>query len=73
MAALGTKHKDGTYTVRLLGADGKVTPRKVKAGINDTVNVQILDGLQPGEHVIIGESTPGAVAQQPQRRPRMRL
>ncbi|MDY0884848.1 macrolide transporter subunit MacA [Dongia soli] len=73
MAALGTKHKDGTYTVRLLGADGKVTPRKVKTGINDTVNVQILDGLQPGERVIIGESTPGAAAQQPQRRPRMRL
>lgn len=73
MAALGPKHKDGTYTVRLLGADGKVTPRKVKTGINDTVNVQILDGLQPGERVIIGESTPGATAQQPQRRPRMRL
>jgi macrolide-specific efflux system membrane fusion protein len=73
MAALGTKHKDGTYTVRLLGSDGKVTPRKVKAGINDTVNVQILDGLQPGERVIIGESTPGAAAPQPQRRPRMRL
>lgn len=73
MAALGTKHKDGTYTVRLLGSDGKVTPRKVKAGINDTVNVQITDGLQPGERVIIGESTPGAAAPQPQRRPRMRL
>ncbi|TXH35919.1 MAG: macrolide transporter subunit MacA [Rhodospirillaceae bacterium] len=73
MAALGAKHKDGTYTVRLLSPDGKVTPRKVKAGINDTVNVQILDGLQPGEHVIIGESNPGAAAQQPQRRPRMRL
>ncbi len=70
-AALGQRHKDGSYSVTVLGPDGNPVERHIKTGIDDTANIQILDGLQLGDRVIIGEA--GATATQPQRRPRIRL
>jgi len=60
-ASLGTAAKDGTRTVRVLGADGKATEREVKVGLNNNVDAQILDGLKAGEKVVTGE-VPGASA-----------
>lgn len=37
---------------------GKVAPRRVKIGINDGVNVEILEGLSIGETVVVGQETP---------------
>lgn len=66
--ALGKKDKDGGYTVKVLGADGKAVDRKVKAGLNNNVKVQILSGLKVGEQVVVGDSfgkkaTPGGQQQ----------
>lgn len=58
--ALGEKKGVGMYTVRVLGKDETPETRTVRTGLSDTVNVQILDGLQPGERVILGESGPDA-------------
>jgi macrolide-specific efflux system membrane fusion protein len=62
--ALGKKAKDGTYTVKVLGADGKAVDRKVTVGLNNNVKAQILSGLKAGEAVVVGDSfgkkaTPG--------------
>ncbi|MCQ2124730.1 MAG: efflux RND transporter periplasmic adaptor subunit [Fibrobacter sp.] len=39
---------------------GKVAPRRVKIGINDGVNVEIIEGLSIGETVVVGQTTPEA-------------
>lgn len=54
--ALGERDADGRYTVRVLDASGKATPRKVRIGINTNANVQITAGLNAGEKVVIGNS-----------------
>jgi membrane fusion protein, macrolide-specific efflux system len=43
--------------VRLLAADGRATIRRVHLGIDDNTSVQVLDGLKPGERVILAEAT----------------
>ena len=55
-AALGEKRKDGTYTVRVLRADGSTETRNVRIGINNNVRVEVLAGLKDGERVVIGEA-----------------
>jgi macrolide-specific efflux system membrane fusion protein len=56
--ALGERDADGRYTVRVLDAQGKgtATARKVRIGINTNANVQITEGLNAGERVVIGNS-----------------
>lgn len=54
--ALGEHDVDGRYTVRVLDAKGMATPRKVRIGINTNANVQITEGLNAGEKVVIGSS-----------------
>ncbi|KVE28582.1 hemolysin secretion protein D [Burkholderia singularis] len=62
VAALGAKDKDGTYAVRVLGADNKVATRKIRAGINNNVKVEVLAGLREGERVILGDASEPAGA-----------
>ncbi|NVN92003.1 MAG: macrolide transporter subunit MacA [Desulfuromonadales bacterium] len=56
VSALGDKRADGRYQVRVLHNE---TPelRTIRVGINNRVNVQVLDGLQEGEKVVIGDSS----------------
>ncbi|MGY2492751.1 efflux RND transporter periplasmic adaptor subunit [Cupriavidus sp. CP313] len=56
VAALGAKAPDGRHTVRVLGADGKVVTRQVRAGLNNNVKVEVRDGLKSGEQIVIGEA-----------------
>lgn len=49
----------GKYLVRVVDADGNVQPREVRVGLNNNVDAQILEGLEPGEKVVLGESRPG--------------
>lgn len=73
-AALGERDREGNFTVRVMGEDGKPVPRKVKVGINNNVNAQVTEGLAAGEKVVVSEApAAGQQQQQPQRAPRMRL
>jgi macrolide-specific efflux system membrane fusion protein len=63
VAALGRRAGDGRYAVRVAQADGAVRTVTVAIGINDRLNVQVLDGLQEGDSVVIaGDATPGAAS-----------
>lgn len=55
-SALGDKVKDGRYSVKVL-QNKKVDIRNVRIGINNNVQVQVLDGLREGDKVIIGDSS----------------
>ena len=73
--ALGPRGKDGSYTVRVVGADGQAQPRQVKVGLNNNVSAQVLEGLSEGDKVVIGDaaSAPSKNGQQGGMRPPMRL
>ncbi|MGP0172631.1 macrolide transporter subunit MacA [Pseudomonas sp. NCHU5208] len=58
VAALGAQGEDGLYEVRVLDAQGKPQTRQVRTGINNYVRVQIEQGLEEGDQVVIGEATP---------------
>lgn len=60
VGALNAKAPDGRRTVRVLGADGKVVTRQVRTGLNNNVNVEVRDGLQAGEVVILDEAADAA-------------
>ncbi|MGM9480600.1 efflux RND transporter periplasmic adaptor subunit [Roseateles sp. NT4] len=53
VVALGERGKDGRYTVTVLDAANKQTPRQVKVGLQDGAKVQVLDGLKAGEKVLL--------------------
>jgi macrolide-specific efflux system membrane fusion protein len=61
VGALGRRGRDG-HTVRVIGADGTATPRRVKIGINNNVMVQVLEGLSEGERVVLGDAAGAASA-----------
>ena len=61
--ALGDRGRNGQYTVRVLeGEEGAqtITSRKVKVGLNNRVQAQVLEGLKVGERVVVGEASAGA-------------
>ncbi len=75
-SAIGERARDGTVTVKVVDAEGKAVDRKVKVGINNNVNAQILEGLTEGEKVIVSEApAPGAGGGAPRQgqTPRMRF
>lgn len=53
IVALGERGKDGRFTVQVLDAANKQTPRQVKVGLQDGAKVQIVDGLKAGEKVLL--------------------
>jgi macrolide-specific efflux system membrane fusion protein len=55
-SALGETAPDGRRLVRILEGKNGVRPRWVKTGLNNTAVVQVLDGLKPGETVVLGDS-----------------
>ena len=56
--ALGERAADGSYTVRVIDAQGAAQPRRVRIGINTNARVQIVEGLQAGEKVVTGDGAP---------------
>lgn len=60
----------GNAIVRVVDASGNVVDKKVKVGINNNVNVQILSGLAEGDNVIVSE---GGVPGVSPTRMRMRM
>lgn len=55
-AALGERAKDGSYSVRVLDAEGRPVARTIRVGINNRVDVQVLSGLREGERIVVGEA-----------------
>lgn len=59
--ALGSRSKDGRYTVKVLegetGQAQKVSQRQVRVGLNNRVQAQVLEGLKEGERVVIGDAS----------------
>lgn len=61
-------------TVQVLKGEGEPEVRRVKVGIDNNINAQILEGLEVGERVVIGSAQAGEKPRQSQQRvPRMRL
>jgi macrolide-specific efflux system membrane fusion protein len=56
LAALGKRMPDGRYPVRVLRRYGTTTTVMVAIGINDRVDVQVLDGLSEGDEVITADA-----------------
>lgn len=55
--ALGEKDKDGAYSVRVEDAQGRISPRKIKTGISNNINVEVIEGLTAGGKVVVGEAS----------------
>lgn len=55
VAALGASNGDGTHSVRVLDDKGFAQTRQVTIGINNKVQVEIRDGLEEGERVVIAD------------------
>lgn len=58
--ALGRQARDGSYSVRVLAANGQPETREIRIGLNDKVIAEVVSGLTEGEQVILGEQTAGA-------------
>lgn len=67
-AALGSKDNNGLYTVSVLGPDNNIEVRHIKAGISDLVNVQVIDGIEKGERVVLGKADAAAVVAKESKR-----
>ena len=55
----GVKGAPGSYTVRVIKGDAgeqKIEERAVKIGLNNRVQAQVLEGLQEGERVVVGQA-----------------
>ncbi len=48
--------REATATVRVVNAAGQAEPRQVKTGLNNNINVQILEGLAVGDRVVVSEA-----------------
>ena len=69
-AALGerSRKKDAQgseATVRVVNAAGQAEPRQVKTGLNNNINVQILEGLAVGDRVVVSEAPAAGSAGSP--------
>jgi len=72
-SALGRSGRDGLYTVQVLKADGGVEPRRIRIGLEDSINVQVLEGLELGEQVVLGDAATGSSTVMRGRGPGMRF
>jgi membrane fusion protein, macrolide-specific efflux system len=56
ISALGRRMQDGRCPVRVVRPDGSTTTMMVAVGINDRVNIQVVDGLHEGDEVITADT-----------------
>jgi macrolide-specific efflux system membrane fusion protein len=54
IAALQGGAEPGNQTAHVVAKNGSIEQREVRTGISDRLRVQILDGLQEGDHLLIG-------------------
>lgn len=53
MVALGERDKDGRFRVTVVDAAGQQSARQVRVGLQDGTRVQVLEGLQAGDTVLL--------------------
>ncbi len=56
VAALGSKTLDGKYEMDVLEPGGKVAQKLVRVGVTNGAKVQVLDGINVGDRVVIERS-----------------
>jgi len=54
IAALRDAGASGVQTAQVVARNGDVDVREIKTGVSDRLRVQVLDGLQEGDHLLIG-------------------
>ncbi|PYY69496.1 efflux transporter periplasmic adaptor subunit, partial [Pseudomonas jessenii] len=54
IAALQAGAQPDLQTAQVVASNGRIEQRNVRTGISDRLRVQILDGLQEGDHLLIG-------------------
>jgi len=54
IAALQAGTQTDQQTAQVVASNGSIEQRNVRTGISDRLRVQILDGLQEGDHLLIG-------------------
>lgn len=57
IAALQSDAQSARQTAQVVASNGDVQSRVVRTGISDRLKVQILDGLEEGDHLLIGPAT----------------
>ncbi|MDH0894082.1 MULTISPECIES: efflux RND transporter periplasmic adaptor subunit [unclassified Pseudomonas] len=72
VSALGNTTRDGRYVVQVLAGNGKVEPRRIRIGLEDSINAQVLEGLEVGDKVVLGDAAAGSTTTMRMRGP-MRL
>lgn len=72
VSALGNTTRDGRYVVQVLTGNGKVEPRRIRIGLEDSINAQVLEGLEVGDKVVLGDAAAGSTTAMRMRGP-MRL
>ncbi|WP_296595573.1 efflux RND transporter periplasmic adaptor subunit [Phenylobacterium sp.] len=55
-AALGSAGVDGAYTVQVMDEHGKIAPRKIQVGLNDSSHAEVKSGLRAGETVVLAQT-----------------
>lgn len=59
---LGAEGDDGLYSVNVVDAGQRVSPRKVKIGLRNAQDVQVLSGLAVGDRVLVAPASAPAGA-----------
>ncbi|WP_224701900.1 efflux RND transporter periplasmic adaptor subunit [Devosia aquimaris] len=59
--ALSVDDEDGMRTVTVLNADGTTVARRVRIGVDDKVNAEVIEGLQPGEKIVLATAAEAPV------------
>lgn len=61
-AVLGLPGRDGLYGVDVMQDDGSIAHRRIAIGINNNIQAQVTEGLQPGERVVSSRAAAAAAA-----------
>jgi membrane fusion protein, macrolide-specific efflux system len=53
IVALGQRDSSGLFTIQVIDQAGNIVSRQVRIGVRNDSRVQILEGLAPGERVLL--------------------
>lgn len=65
VGALGPRNGDGSYSLKVREADGRIVQRNVRTGLESDLYVQVLEGLALHEQVVLGDPAAGTSTSMP--------